>query len=755
MRNLHFPLYFLLILLLALANGACSNTDEPTPDIPSDNNGEYIIDDALCGLPVFYVDITNDNCRFEINSELPVCFEWFDADPPVDFNIIEEDGKEYLEAHILRPLRGRFEIMTAQVRTEDEGENGFARNIILVIHDGRENTRVSSKLHSSTRGNDNPSGFRSCYSQYIGKSTRSYLKPGNEVRAVIEYENFFDENGHYSEKDLIISTTDPTTYMFELEGNSFSEMTKSWGMNIGVTQNIPIKKKKHTVNGSFNLGIKDSTTETEAKEYYMNLYGVKTAEVKLLTDKFEYEEGGVLPDKRLFALLNSEFVQEIFCHDTRYFNPNKFFDKWGTDIITQGSFGGYYLYLYGRQYNAYEHSVAVDAMASIKLGHEMDTTKIKDWVDVWKEKNSKIGTYDFGFNYNTSDYHASSHAVTIEVTKGGSVSYKNPESWTNGFKDDSGWALTGYKVDSDENDGMTKLYPIEQMAENMIYAYYLTFKDKITDDDLKLFDNAKKNLDKLVNAKLSYLESKVIKDPEAKRLVVADIYMKKCDGIKQSGEALPFTMPDPTEKFSNNILTYYPMMANVQSKCDHDYPFSASRYDYAVAAHYQDMVFYYALAPEDQCQGIVDIVFEDAISSCPDGSYVKRGNNSYIGHGMQNKKNAVYVKYYDETDGNKPEDKITAFAIVQKVDHPTAKNIYASTGGAERKPGFTTNQLNQWIKFWDEDEGKGRGTMRWSKSVWFEGGGLIKYNDLWPAYTTKDLPIKQMTDKNVVHPKKY
>lgn len=45
--------------------------------------------------------------------------------------------------------------------------------------------------------------------------------------------------------------------------------------------------------------------------------------------------------------------------------------------------------------------------------------------------------------------------------------------------------------------------------------------------------------------------------------------------------------------------------------------------------------------------------------------------------------------------------------------------------------------------------------MHWNKCVWFEGAGLIKYHDLWPAYSTKDLPIQQLNDKSVVHPKKY
>lgn len=753
-------LYIPAVIGMLLISG-CSDKDEPDMPGNDDDNPESIEFDApLRGLPVFYVDITSDDCRFEVNSHLPVYFEWYDANPAVDFDLVEnEDGKQYLVAKMRRAITGRFEVVTGRAYTEDV-EGGFCRNIIIVVHDGREDTRISRSLAANTRSTDSPSGFRSCYSQYIGKSTRCYLQPGNEVRSVLLYENFFDENGHYSERDLTITTTDPTTYMMEFEGSSFSEVTKSWGMNIGISQNFKIDKKNQKLNGSFNLGIQEKSTTTEAKEYYLNLYGVKTAEVKLITDKYEYEEGGIMPDKKLFALLNPDFAEEIFCYDSDYFNANKFYDRWGTDIITQAVFGGYHLYLYGRQQNAYEHSVAVDAMASIKLNNSIDAKDIKDWVDVWKAKNASIGSYNLGFNYNNSEYHKSSKALTVEIAKGGAISYKNAGAWADGFKDDSSWALTGYKLGSDHDDDITKLYPIEQMAENMIYAYYLTFKDKLTTDDIKSFENAKRNLEKLVEAKKAYLESKIVAEPETKRLVVADMYMRRFDGIKDQGDALPFTAPDPTSKFAGNYLTYYPMMANIQAPCDHDYPFSAGRGDYASAVHYKDMIFYYALAPEDQCQGVVDVVFEDKVGNCPDGSYVFRGRDydkdcAYIGTGMQNKKNRVFVKYYDESEGYKPEDKITAFAIVKKGNHPMSNDIYASTGGAERQPGFTANQLNKWRKFWDDDEGTGRGTLRCNKCVWFEGGGLIKPHDLWPAYTTKDLPIKQMTDKNVVHPKKY
>lgn len=744
-------LRLLLIYLLPMQIlPSCSNDEEPPQPIPEPDQESVRLDDMLGGWPVFYIDISSDDCRFELNVDFPIAFDSGQAHPRVDMDVIEEDGKQYLVPRVLAPIQRPYEVYTGRVfNIEDPWQ---CRNIIIVIHDIREDAARMNRLRAATRASNEPNPMLSAYSEYLGRSTKCYLEPGNSVENVLLYDRFFDADGNYDRKTITLSSTNATSEMFEYEGKSFSEMMKNWSLNIGLSGNKSAGKKPINVSGSFKLGVSEKTVETESYEFYLNLYSIKKAEAKINMNRFEYEEGGNIPSKDLFALLNEDFVAAIFNYDTRYFKPEKFWENWGTDVITQGSFGGYNMYLYGRKENTYEHSVAVDAMASLKIDNTQK--EIKDWVDVWKAKNSNIGKYDLGFSYNTSEYHKSSKAISVTMTKGGGNSYKDPDEWVKGFDSHENWALIGYNISSDEKGGQVdRLYPIEDMALDMLYAYYMTFKDNLSEYDLKVFENAKANIDKLIAAKEAFLQLKTVKEPKTQRLVLADFMMVKGSDIKKKGQPEPFVRKDPTENYSDRYLTYYPMMANTNAPCDHNYAFSASRGDYASAVHHDDQIFYYALAPENECQGIVDIVFEDSRSSCPDNSYARRGDNSRIWHGMLNKENYVYVKYYDE-NYNDPKDKITAVALVKKTNRPTSGDIYASSGGAERKPNFNATQLGKWENFWDKDEDSGP-KLKYSKSVWFEGGGLIKPKDLWPAFSTKTLPIERMNDKSVVHPQKW
>lgn len=746
LKRILIPLWTVFSLLLPLLVSCSDNSSAPDPDEPTSE----ITDDMLEGLPLFYVNIDSEENRFRVNTQSPIAFESYQPSSHIEMNVVKENGIQYLEPKVIAPLQNEYEVFTGRVINLDD--KNIWRNVMILVHDSRRNSDGKSRAGSS---NAEDNAFRTVYSDYIGMGTHCFGEPFHKAGRVFNYEHFFDKNGKILSKFFAGTTTKPTTSMVEYETNSLSETSKEWGLNIGITGKLGIPKKEDIHSrSSLNLGITDKTKEVESHEFYLNIYRVKTAEIKMQMHLFEHEAGEepLASAGELYWLMDSTFVKSIFKGDAKNFNPSKYWDNWGTEVITQASFGGSHTYIYGRQQNAYEHSVSVDAAASVSAKKD---SKLDTWIDLWKEKNANLSQYDLGFKYNTSEYRAASKMFEYESTEGGYVSFKDPKEWANGFKENCNWAPISYTTSMDAaDDDRNKLYPIESVIMHAIDAYENAFpEDSFSEQDKALIANARAKLDMLINGKEAYINGHVIEESEPKKLVIADFQMRTFDGIKKKGNGEPFVEKDPTSKYSDNYLIYYPMMANSHAPVDNLFPFSTSRYEYGVAAHYQDQIFYYALAPEDQCQGIVDIVFEEKLSECPDAYYSRRGDTAKIGYGMSNKSNYVYVKFFDP-EVHKSTDKITAVAIVAKTNRPTSGDIYASSGGAERKPAFTQSEKGKWEVFWDVDNADGA-KMKWNKTVWFEGGGLIKYNDIWPAYSTKPLPIKKMTDKNVVHPKKY
>lgn len=747
LKYLFNPLWLLMVMMMLVVASCSSEELMPSPD----EEQEYdLSSDIIGGLPIFYINIDSEDCLFDINTNCRIAFEGYQSISHVDMNVVEENGKQYLKPTILAPLEKSYEIYTGRVINLDDED--IWRNIVIIVHDNREASNMKTRSESAEDG-----AFRSVYSDYIGMGTHCFGEPFHKAGTIFNYEHFFDESGNLSRKFFVGTTTNPTTSMFEYEGTSLSETSKEYGFNLGLTGKLPMPGGKDVHSrSSLNFSVTDKTKNIESHEFYLNVYKVKTAEIKMQMFKFEHNDGDMplASAGELFWMLDSTFVKAIF-KEEKNFNPSKFWDNWGTEVITQASFGGSHTYIYGRQQNSYEHSVAVDATTSVAKKGGKNDQDLSTWVDLWKEKNSNISKYDMGFSYNSTEYQAASKMFEYETTVGGYVSFKDPKEWANGFKENCTWAPISYTTSMDmPNDDYNKLYSIESVMLLAIDAWENAFPaESFSEQDKALIANARAKVNKLISAKETYINEHVIDNPAPQRLVIADIQMRKFDGIKKKGNGEPFVEKDPTSRFSDKYLIYYPMMANNHAPCDNLYPFSASRSSYASAAHYQDQIFYYALAPADSCQGIVDIVFEEKVSECPDEFYIRRGNPAKIGYGMNNKSNYVYVKYFDP-DIHQENQKITAFALVMKTNRPTSGDIYASTAGAERKPAFTQSEKGKWENFWDKDEESGP-KLKWNKTVWFEGAGLIKPKDLWPAYSTKTLPISTMTDKNVVHPKKY
>ncbi len=680
----------------------------------------------------------------------------------VKFNCEQHnDGKWYAIAEMQKALDKPYEIIPVKITPREFPEK--ARTVLVVL-------RQSS---AATKAGD---AITSVYSEVLGKGTRCYGQIGNTLGSVLLY----DQISKLGEKYLTANTTQKKFSMLEFSGDSYEKTMENWSTNVGASfqktrkkglsagdklvlkdvlaksgqaqfkkelTSILNRKPTYVWSGSFDLGMSGSLSTSESYEYYLNLYRVKMSEVRMNMSVFEQEK----KDPSLLALLSPTFAKAL---NVDNINTTAFFDNWGTDIITQGSFGGYNIYIYGRQENVYEYSVGFDAQGS--LSRSKPTSTGKTWQDIYENAHSDYAEGHFDVAYQNENYEKASKAVSLQTSTGGDLAIDDPQKWLDGFNTDgsnSKWALIGYNTSSDENDDtLCRLYPIEELVGQIAFTYDQVVTDK-SEADMEAVTRLLNNYSDLLNAKDDYLNSKQVKQQAKSRLVLADIIIKSGTNGHKKNEPAPFVAQDPNNQ--NNYLTYYPMMSNSNAPCENGYAFEVTCHHYIDATDYDDKYFYYALAPSDNCLGIVDAVF------CQEGTakdfnggkyYIPRGvhANHEMSGALDN--NYLFVKYYDEGVDHDPSKKITAigFANVDKKD-----KIIASTGGSELRMNATQTEENKFNQFWDKKNWNWYADDRSGKNWVFYKGGLVKHNRFYTIYSTQELPIRHFRESSVWQPKKW
>ena len=663
-----------------------------------------------------------------------------------DFDSQVIDGVRYVVAKSKAMQPHSCEVVKLKIIPKSQPE--YARNMMLIFRKNLNSVKSEPLL--------------SCYSEYLGKGTRCYEKVSNTTQSVLLYDYIEDLDENY----LTVNSTLNSLKMLEFSGSDYQSTLTSWAFNVGASfqhtrpevftldeisfgELVPVKTRSTSIlSGSFDFGMSGSLNASQAYEYYMNIYLVKKAEIALNMSRFEYSDNNDTPDLRLFSLLADDFLDQISNVPSASFNTTQFFDDWGTDVITQAVFGGYNLYIYGRSENTYENSVGFDACAELK--RTKPATDGKSWVDVYKNAHSDYAGGNFDVSYMNEDYHEASKAVGVSLTVGGNMADNDAQTWLDGFNNSSEsdkWALVGYRRVADEPvegadiDSISLLYPIETLAHDIVAAYYLNFKDEMNEEDVKAYNNAASNVNALIEAKEDYLNAHAAGMTAKPRLVVADMIMKYGDNDHKNGQPQPFVGTDPRN--ASRKWIYYPMMANKYAPVDRGYAFESSQDDYTVAVDTKDEYWYYAMASENDCDGIVEIQFEidgdDAVEY-----YTRRGDCAHEGSNDTNKANYLWVKYYDPSSYDASQ-KITAVGFYDKNDD--VKQIIASTGGSELKRNATEGETREWESFWQDREARDK--------PWNEGGADIHYHQFYPVYVRKDLPIKRMNESNVCHPLKW
>lgn len=670
------------------------------------------------------------------------------------------NGTQYVVPVINGTQEEGYQIV--KLKITPKGHSEYARNLMLVFRKKQDDTKSEPLL--------------SCYSEYIGKGTRCYEDISNTTYPVLKYEYIEQLDENY----LTVNSTLNSLKMMEYSGYDYQSTMESWAFDVGASFQhtrpakfkplsdsdldlvldiaggnadllgdllpVPEKTRNTTVlSGSFDFGMSGSLNASIAYEYYLNLYVVKKAEIALNMSRFEYSDNNPNPDLRLFSLLSQEFAEEVCSVPSASFNATQFFDEWGTDVITQAVFGGYNLYIYGRSENAYEETVGFDAMAELK--RTKPSTEGHSWIDIYKNAHSDYAGTSFDVSYMNEDYSEASKSVSFTTTIGGNMTDNDASGWLEGFNSTSEsdhWAIIGYRRTSEEPvegatvvDSTSLLYPIETMAHNMVSAYFLNFLAEMTPQDIEAYSNAAENVNSLIEAKEQYLNDHAGQmDKTKSRLVIADIMMKYGDNGHKKGQPEPFVGTDPRNQTRKFI--YYPVMANKHAPANSGYALETSQDEYTVAVDKYDEYWYYALAHEDECDGIVDIIFGKSKDY-----YTRRGDSSHESSNDTNTGNYILVKFFDSAVDS-PSDKITAIGWYDKDD----KKLIANTGGSELKRNPTESEENAWKAYWEDREERG-------DYLWNEGGIDIHYHKLYPVFVRKDLPVDRFNESTVCHPLKW
>lgn len=721
----------------------CSDNDEPAgnPDNPDNPGQVYFADDLLNGGMVYVAEYSDEaGFRIPVKLNKPVNFKVCGDSP---FSVAAENADDgcFLSGRRPGALSGRHHVLVMRAENK-ENPADFRHFIVLLVNRDAAPRKVPARSNSAN--------MTQAYGDLIGMGTQSFEMLGNTKRAVLQSSLIPIED-----QNLVTSQVLDITEMFELSGESFKSSMSNWTANLGLSmKGLSKKNSKWKLSGSFDFNLSGSLNTSDDFEYYMNIYKVVRGEIAY--NMKEFENMAVSDEKddvaEFLSYVSAGFIRDVMEVENEKLVTQEFFDTWGTDMISQTQIGGFKIYMYGRETNIYEHSIGFDASLDLKRSTPQTPTMQRQWFDIYMAKNSPYLGGDLGGSYMTDDYFKASKCMKYSLAVGGNPSLgDNPDSWIAGFESMDGnvkWQPVSYRRYSDSavpgQEDIWCLYPIEFMGTNVINAVEKSLGgEDLSKQDSLIIDNARRNIITLEDAKKAYIERYLTYPAEASRLVLCDVMMKHHSAKQKSGQPEPFVGKDDAGK----LRTYYPMMANKffdkARATEHqrgraiDTNVGCFISGVPSGSHY----WYYALAHENDCTGIVDITFYDHLEDY----FVYRGDAASDGSGLLNYAKRVCVKYFDP-GAYKPEHKITAFGIYD--DHHEVNNIIASTGGSELPIEATESKYNDWVEFWNG----ARDHHNWPKYAFYHGGGAIPHG-IYVKFTTKTLPINNI--KEVKHPDKY
>lgn len=753
----------LMAVTLAFGMSACNDDDvdfDPYADEPAVIEGRK---DIMDGKLLFRLDANNlDQYHIPVSTLRNLDFEY--QSDYYEFKQEVVNGTRYIipVAKAVQPDYAHIVKLKASLKDEPER----TRVVFLVFYKDDVNTRSQSGLDSE-------------YSSVLGKGTNSFGKLGNTTQSVLLYdaikhlpETHVTINPAYHEKFISLNCQDKEETFKNWTGELGLDLQKKFKKKFQTLDLVTLRPKwveteeiKSKLNVSVDLGVDVSIKEAVDYEFSLNIAKAHCSEISMDMERYEWGGNNAKVDTLLFTLVNPDFVDQLKVDSTK-FDPVKFMDRWGTDVITRGAFGASWVYIYGRKQNIYETTQNYDAHVAVSVTHPQNT-EIKNMAQIFAMKMAGVdGTQvDAKYSYMKENYQETTKSLTAKLTYGGHLGKSEWSEFTNGIETNPAlWTLMSYRLSGDTEteediDEGHKIYPIENLASNLLVMYYQrTMNDTtLTDkgDHMKTFQNYLANVNAISNAKPDYIDKNSLVVEKRSAMFLVDVMMKSGKNGKQKGEPKPFCAKD----YRGEWRMYYPMMANAYSPVKEDiyYALETSQDEYNVGIDRSDHYWYYALASERDCNyGLLDVNFVN--EKDVDEGYYKRGECARTDIGLSVQKRYVVVKPLDE--GDKDADalrkkRLTAFAIRDK----DTEKIIASTGGSELRANAYQSEIDTFNNFWKVDANKTLEKdsikLHNSKDNYFYKGGGIHYHQLQPVVSNKKLRINRSTQESVWHPKRW
>ena len=676
---------------------------------------------------------TLDRCRLAVAALTNVDVKATAPSASFAAQITEIGGQRYVTLTQKQEMANGVELVNLQVTPKNAPDH--ARNVLLVFRDPSKPVvdddgevifeAKTSQVHASRRAAGVPS---SVYSQILGHGTNCFGAVGNTQSTIFLFDKFSQLGQNYFEvneqagsgRSFQISKSDYT--------NTMEDWTAAIGINFKATRtkiiSTPLrkgflsflnKKKKVVWQGTVNVDLAGSSTNVNDYEYQMSVYQVKKGDAILNMNKFNFIDKSPTAKKwsTLLEIIDEDFIDEACLTDSMDFDTKLFFDTWGTDIITQGTFGGHYTYLYARKHGIWENAIDIDVKANLKR------TK-PTWMNALTGTAPDGWTADVDATYARDDYQELSGSWESVTYEGGGDSFESPEKWAQGFSDTKNWRLISYRMATDnsfgvenynfEDDESDYTYPIEKLIINIIAGWVKIQQEtgvELSSDDMAALNNAVACANRLVEDRDIYVLSRGrVSDPSG-TLLLADLQVVYETGNHKDQNLGPRIMADPW----GTKRIYYPVMANkyFYNKSHIGYPLNFYQAPVVSSAN-SYYYLYYAIDTEHYTKGLVDVTFKGGKE---DGKWK---SESYYPSGEQGNSNygeGIYVRQY-EPQIHKAEDRIAACGLLwihaNKEQPYTVFNhaysdfehkIIGSTGGAELSPVATVAQQQEWEERWN------------------------------------------------------
>lgn len=697
-------------LIVALLTCACSDDDNLSGVIDDSNLPDLIEGciDIANGHNVVFVDLDDiESFKFQLGTKRNVV-----AEVPEDFPLTL---KVEMAADTTRYL-------SLKLSGEDLAEDSPSVYTVTLGLVSDETVKKDLKIVVRPHGGS-PTDV-SDYAYNIGKGTKIWNELGNVTYPVIDFSQIV---AHLYDNVNNVQTG----LQFEIGGERYEETMERVCSKVGLGGLA--KGGGYALTGSSTFSQESTTSNIANTELYLGYYSRVMAEVKLNSDWIE----NIKEKGELFTLLDETTNDAMNNPGTgaykQYGNDEagikKFLDHYGTHVITQGAFGGNYIYIYARRENAYENNVGVDASANITLRYNGNQEKASTWLQQYQRKHSSpyINPSVDADSY-TSEYQSVSHCFEAIKATGGDGD-TDIASWEEKFSSESPskWVVVSYAtLDSDGSGNL------------------ISITDFILDEARK--EAVEKYFD-------SYLESKT-KPLKEDKLVLADFMMKTgSDGHKKEDpKSFISTGPDGKK------YLYFPVMATPyqQYPSQAGYALETNQDKYVTGTTNKGHYWYYALGYDSECAGFSSIRFDN---SSHDG-WVKRGDNA--NNGVVGAIDDNYVQLYTKDSGKlKYEEKVKAVVIeyLNYVSLYRHENCFGASGGAELKMPFdsSVSQAN-YNNYW-QNSATYCDDSRW-RWVFYEGW-LSTPHQFCVGYSLKPLPINKLSfgegksEGPIQHPHKW